>query len=189
MITGTLVINIRLVPARLHHPVRHRFDGHFPRAARRVDHRVLRRVHDHEHLQLRGRAAARRRRILVRRDLHGWNDPRLPRRRDHGDGAEALLERLRAKGLAGATVLRGVAGFGASSVVHTDKVLRLSLDLPLIVEVVETEEAIQAVLPDLDDMIGGGLITLERARVIMYRPANVRPSQQELHRIEGLEPE
>ena len=102
---------------------------------------------------------------------------------------EALLERLRAKGLAGATVLRGVAGFGASSVVHTDKVLRLSLDLPLIVEVVETEEAIQAVLPDLDDMIGGGLITLERARVIMYRPANVRPSQQELHRIEGLEPE
>jgi PII-like signaling protein len=102
---------------------------------------------------------------------------------------EALLERLRRKGLAGATVLRGVAGFGASSVVHTDKVLRLSLDLPLIIEVVETEEAIQAVLPDLDEMIGGGLITLERARVILYRPANVRNSQQELHRIEGLEPE
>ncbi len=102
---------------------------------------------------------------------------------------EALLERLRAKGLAGATVLRGVAGFGASSVVHTDKVLRLSLDLPLIIEVVETEEAIQAILPDLDEMIGGGLITLERARVILYRPANVRNSQQELHRIEGLEPE
>lgn len=102
---------------------------------------------------------------------------------------EALLERLRAKGLAGATVLRGVAGFGASSVVHTDKVLRLSLDLPLIIEVVETEETIQAVLPDLDHMIGGGLITLERARVILYRPANARNSQQELHRIEGLEPE
>lgn len=102
---------------------------------------------------------------------------------------EELLERLRAKGLAGATVLRGVAGFGASSVVHTDKVLRLSLDLPLIIEVVETEEAIQAVLPDLDHMIGGGLVTLERARVILYRPANVRNSQQELHRIEGLEPE
>jgi uncharacterized protein len=101
----------------------------------------------------------------------------------------ALLERLRSKGLAGATVLRGVAGFGASSVVHTDKVLRLSLDLPLIIEVVETEEAIQAILPDLDGMIGGGLITLERARVILYRPANVRNSQQELHRIEGLEPE
>src|SRR6266581_4147367 len=86
---------------------------------------------------------------------------------------EALLERLRAKGLAGATVLRGVAGFGASSKVHTDKILRLSLDLPLIIEVVETEEAIQAILPDLDEMIGGGLITLERARVILYRPARV----------------
>jgi uncharacterized protein len=102
---------------------------------------------------------------------------------------EVLLERLRAKGLAGATVLRGVAGFGASSKMHTEKVLRLSLDLPLIIEVVETEEAIQRILPDLDEMIGGGLITLERARVVMYRPANVRPSQQELHRIEGLEPE
>jgi uncharacterized protein len=102
---------------------------------------------------------------------------------------EALLELLRAKGLAGATVLRGVAGFGASSKMHTEKVLRLSLDLPLIIEVVETEEAIQRILPDLDEMIGGGLITLERARVVMYRPANVRPSQQELHRIEGLEPE
>ncbi len=102
---------------------------------------------------------------------------------------EVLLERLRAKGLAGATVLRGIAGFGASSKVHTEKVLRLSLDLPLIIEVVETEETIQSVLPDLDQMIGGGLITLERARVIMYRPAQVRPSQQELHRIEGLEPE
>ena len=101
----------------------------------------------------------------------------------------ALLERLRSKGLAGATVLRGVAGFGASSVVHTDKVLRLSLDLPLIIEVVETEEAIQAILPDLDQMIDGGLVTLERARVILYRPANVRNSQQELHRIEGLEAE
>ena len=102
---------------------------------------------------------------------------------------QALLERLRAKGLAGATVLRGVAGFGASSVVHTDKVLRLSLDLPLIIEVVETEESIQSILPDLDEMIGGGLVTLERARVILYRPANARASQQELHRIEGLEPE
>jgi len=102
---------------------------------------------------------------------------------------EVLLERLREKGLAGATVLRGVAGFGASSTVHTEKILRLSLDLPMIIEVVETEEAIQGVLPDLDDMIGGGLITLERARVLMYRPGNVRPSQQELHRIEGLEPE
>ena len=102
---------------------------------------------------------------------------------------EALLEKFRQQGLAGATVLRGVAGFGASSKMHTDKVLRLSLDLPLILEIVETEEAIQSILPELDEMIGGGLITLERARVIMYRPAGARPSQQELHRIEGLEAE
>src|SRR6058998_2041217 len=86
---------------------------------------------------------------------------------------EALLERFRSRGLAGATVLRGVAGFGASSKMHTDKVLRLSIDLPMIIEIVETEEAIQGILPDLDEMIGGGLITLERARVIMYRPAAV----------------
>lgn len=102
---------------------------------------------------------------------------------------EALLKKFREKGLAGATVLRGVAGFGASSTVHTDKILRLSLDLPLVIEVVETEDAIQAVLPDLDEMIGGGLITLERARVIMYRPSNVQESEREMHRIEGLEPE
>jgi uncharacterized protein len=99
---------------------------------------------------------------------------------------EALVELFRSRGLAGATVLRGILGFGASARVHTEKLLRLSLDLPLIIEVVETEDAINSVLPDLDRMIGGGLITLERARVIMYRPANVRPSHQELHRIEGL---
>jgi hypothetical protein len=83
---------------------------------------------------------------------------------------EALLLALRERGLAGATVLRGVAGFGASSRIHTDKVLRLSLDLPMVIEVVETEEHVQAVLPVLDEMIGGGLITLERVRVILYRP-------------------
>lgn len=85
---------------------------------------------------------------------------------------EALVELFRAKGLAGATVLRGVSGYGASSTVHTDKVLRLSLDLPIIIEVVETQEAIDAVLPELDTMIGGGLITLERAKVILYRSEN-----------------
>lgn len=68
-------------------------------------------------------------------------------------------------------MLRGIAGFGASSKLHTDKVLRLSLDLPIIIEVVETEEMVQAILPDLSEMIGGGLITLERANVILYRPA------------------
>lgn len=102
---------------------------------------------------------------------------------------EALLELFRRRGLAGATVLRAISGFGSTSTVHSEKVLRLSLDLPIVIEVVETEEAIQQILPELDPMIGGGLITLERARVIMYRPANVRASQAEMHRIEGLEEE
>lgn len=83
---------------------------------------------------------------------------------------EAILLTLRERGFAGATVLRGIAGFGASARLHTDRVLRLSSDLPIVVEVVEAEEEIQAVLPLLDGMIKGGLITLERARVILYRP-------------------
>ena len=82
---------------------------------------------------------------------------------------EALLLFLREQGFAGATVTRAFAGFGASARLHTAKVLRLSTDLPVIVEVVEREEKIQEVLPALDEMVGGGLITLERARVIMYR--------------------
>jgi uncharacterized protein len=102
---------------------------------------------------------------------------------------EALIQLFRKRGLAGATVLRGVAGFGASARVHTEKLMRLSLDLPIIIEMVETEESIQAILPDLDRMIGGGLVTLERAKVILYRAADTRPSPQDAHRIEGLEPE
>lgn len=85
---------------------------------------------------------------------------------------EALLTLFREKGFAGATVLRGIAGFGASAKVHTDRILRLSMDLPIVVEVVDTEERIQDLMPDLDSMIGGGLITLERAHVILYRPGN-----------------
>ena len=61
-------------------------------------------------------------------------------------------------------------GFGASSKLHTDRLEVLSLDLPIVIECVETEERIMAILPELDEMIGGGLITLERAKVIMYRP-------------------
>ena len=102
---------------------------------------------------------------------------------------EALLHTFRARGLAGATVTRAIAGFGASAVVHTEKLLRLSLDMPVIVEVVESEERIQALLPELDRMIGGGLITLERVRVILYRPGNVPDDEREQHRIEGLEQE
>jgi PII-like signaling protein len=82
---------------------------------------------------------------------------------------EAIVTLLRQRGYAGATVVRGIMGFGATARVHTEKVLRLSLDLPIIVECIETEEKIQAILPELDGMIGGGLITLERARVIAYR--------------------
>ncbi|MDT8437210.1 MAG: DUF190 domain-containing protein [Gemmatimonadota bacterium] len=85
---------------------------------------------------------------------------------------EALLLTLRETGFAGATVVRGISGFGASARIHTEKVLRLSLDLPIIVEVVETEEKIAAILPELEALIGGGLITLERARVVLYRPAD-----------------
>ena len=84
---------------------------------------------------------------------------------------EAIVELLRKEGFSGATVLRGVGGYGGSSVYHTDKLLRLSQDLPLIVEVVEYEERIDAILPRLDEMVGGGLITLEKVRVILYRPA------------------
>lgn len=83
---------------------------------------------------------------------------------------DAIVRVLRERGLAGATVLRGLAGFGASARVHTARVLELSLDLPMVVEVVDTEEKIQSVLPELDGMIGGGLVTLERVRVILYRP-------------------
>ena len=78
-------------------------------------------------------------------------------------------------GLEGWIQARATSGFpvgtlGASSKMHTDKVLRLSIDLPLIIEVVETDEAIQAILPDLSEMIGGGLITVEKANGILYRP-------------------
>lgn len=80
----------------------------------------------------------------------------------------ALLERLRARGLAGATVLRGVAGFGAQSVIHTDSIVRLSQGLPIVIEVVDAQERLDAVLSDIDRMMGGGLVTLEKVRVIRY---------------------
>jgi PII-like signaling protein len=82
---------------------------------------------------------------------------------------EVIVEEARRKGLAGATVLRGTLGFGASSRIHTAKILRLSEDLPMVVEIVDKPDQIAAFLPDLDAMIGEGLVTLERVRVIMYR--------------------
>jgi len=83
---------------------------------------------------------------------------------------EAIIELFRREGVCGATVLRGVGGYGSSSHYHTDKILRLSQDLPVIIEVVEYSERIEQLLPKLDEMVDGGMITLEKARVILYRP-------------------
>jgi len=83
---------------------------------------------------------------------------------------EAIVQRARARGMAGATVLHGVLGFGAHSRIHTAKILRLSEDLPVLIEIVDRAEQIQAFLPELDGMIGEGLVTLENVKVISYRP-------------------
>ena len=82
---------------------------------------------------------------------------------------EAIVEEARRRGLAGATVLRGTVGFGAHSRIHTAKILRLSEDLPMVIEIVDRPERIAEFLPDLDKMIGEGLVTLEKVRVIVYR--------------------
>lgn len=83
---------------------------------------------------------------------------------------KAIVELLRERHYAGATVFRAILGFGATAKLRTDRIEVLSVDLPIVIECVETEERIQAILPELDTMIGGGLITLERARVVVYRP-------------------
>jgi PII-like signaling protein len=82
---------------------------------------------------------------------------------------EWIVRKAREEGLAGATVLRGLEGFGAHSRLHTAKILRLSTDLPIVVEIVDTEENIQAFLPAIDDAIGEGLATLEKVEVRFYR--------------------
>jgi len=82
---------------------------------------------------------------------------------------EAIVLKARELHLAGATVVRGSMGFGKSSRLHTAKILRLSMDLPVIIEIVDSEEKIQSFLPALDEMIKGGLVTLEQVRVIDYR--------------------
>src|SRR4051812_19816004 len=84
---------------------------------------------------------------------------------------EAIVLKARELHLAGATVLRGPMGFGKSSRMHTAKILRLSMDLPLVIEIVDAEEKIQAFLPMLDEMMKGGLVTLEKVKVIHYRAA------------------
>jgi len=82
---------------------------------------------------------------------------------------EAIVLEARRRGMAGATVLRGVMGFGADSRMHTAKILRLSEDMPIVIEIVDKHELITEFLPELDTMIQEGLVTLERARVIAYR--------------------
>lgn len=80
----------------------------------------------------------------------------------------ALIELFRARGLAGATVLQGVAGFGPDSILHEARLFRLSRDLPLVIEVVDSEAHIRSVLPEVDRMMSGGLITLEKVQVVRY---------------------
>jgi PII-like signaling protein len=87
----------------------------------------------------------------------------------HRPLARALLERLRAEGFAGATVIHGVAGFGASSVIHTTSLVELSSDLPVLIEIVDDDEHVERLLPILDEMLSGGaLVTVERVRVLKY---------------------
>lgn len=84
----------------------------------------------------------------------------------------AIVERVREAGLAGATVLHGIEGFGTHSRIHTTRILRLSEDLPVIVEIVDRPDRVEAILPLLDEMIAEGLITVERVQIIAYRAKN-----------------
>ena len=88
---------------------------------------------------------------------------------------EAIVLKARELGLAGATVLRGPMGFGASSRLHTAKILRLSMDLPIVIEIVDSEEKIRLLLPHLDQMVTEGLVTIENVRVLKYRANEAKP--------------
>lgn len=116
--------------------------------------------------------------------MHGLKGQRVLMRihvgeRDKHEGRplyEQIIQLLRKRRLAGATVLRGIMSFGATAHVHTVKFLELSADLPIVIECVDTAEKIEAVLPELDPMIVGGLITLEKVDVIVYRAGSTRSS-------------
>src|SRR5437879_3667881 len=82
---------------------------------------------------------------------------------------QAIVHRVREAGLAGATVVRGIEGFGADSRLHTSRILRLSEDLPVVIEIVDTPERIEQAIPLLDEMIGEGMVTLERVEIVAYR--------------------
>lgn len=87
---------------------------------------------------------------------------------EHRPLFEAIVLKAREMQLAGATVLRGPMGFGKSSHLHTAKILRLSTDLPVVIEIVDSEDKLNAFLPELEKMIGGGLVTLEKVKVLRY---------------------
>ena len=82
---------------------------------------------------------------------------------------QAIVERVRTEGLAGATVVRGIEGFGADSHLHTSRILRLSEDLPVVIEIVDTAEQIDRIVPILDEMVTEGMLTLERVQIVSYR--------------------
>jgi PII-like signaling protein len=103
---------------------------------------------------------------LLLRIFIGEND-----RWEHKPLYEAIILKARETGLAGATVLRGPMGFGKSSLLHSAKILRLSMDLPLVIEIVDLPEKINAFLPTLDKMMSGGLATIEKVTVLHYRAA------------------
>jgi PII-like signaling protein len=88
---------------------------------------------------------------------------------------EAIVQEARSRGLAGATVFRGFEGYGAHSRIHTSRILRLSEDLPIVIEIVDAEDRIQEFLPVLDDMVQEGLATVEKATVIFYRAGEPPP--------------
>jgi uncharacterized protein len=91
---------------------------------------------------------------------------------DHHDGRplyQAIVALLRERGIAGATVFRGIEGYGANAHLHTTRLLRLSEDLPILIEIVDREDRLRAVLGELDSMIADGLVTLERVEVLTYR--------------------
>jgi hypothetical protein len=93
---------------------------------------------------------------------------------EHQPLYEAIVLKARELHLAGATVLRGPMGFGKSSRLHTAKILRLSIDLPLVIEIVDSEEKINSFLPTLETMMGGGLVTLEKVKVLHYRSGDIK---------------
>ena len=88
---------------------------------------------------------------------------------------EAILARLLERGMAGATVVRGIEGFGHNAHLHTAKLLRLSEDLPVVIDVIDAADRIRAILPELDEMVGDGLITVQPVEVIAYRGTGRKP--------------